>query len=206
MRRFKFFVNQSKEETWLSKMAEEGYILEDASFGYKFRIGEPQNMVIRVDYRTFKSEEDYIEYRTLFEDAGWSYICGSKNLGFQYFKKSNNSTDDDIFSDHISRAEKYKRLSYMWLTLSIGLVPTFMVLVNNKLIDVKALFNPKLLYETSGLWEMSGEKFWKSFLFETPFVIMRCIVWMAIPIVIVFYIYCIVKSQSLYHKEKNSNL
>lgn len=206
MRRFKFFVNQSKEEKWLSKMAEEGYILEDASFGYKFRRGEPENKVIRVDYRTFKNEEDFIEYRTLFEDAGWSHICGIKNLGFQYFKKGNDSTDDDIFSDSISRAEKYKRLSYMWLTLSIGLVPTFIVLVNNKAIDIKALLNPKLLYETSGLWQMSGEKFWKSFLIETPFAIMRGLVWMAIPIVIVFYLYCIVKSRSLYHKEKNSNL
>ena len=55
MRKFKCFINYDKEEQWLNSMAKEGYELKDVSFGYKFHVKEPEDTILRYDYRTFKN-------------------------------------------------------------------------------------------------------------------------------------------------------
>jgi len=62
-----------------------GYQLERKGFGYKFRETEPEETMIKIDYRLFKKKEDFIDYLTLFEDSGWQHIAGRKSSGTQYF-------------------------------------------------------------------------------------------------------------------------
>ncbi|MBU3204392.1 DUF2812 domain-containing protein [Clostridium algidicarnis] len=203
MRKFKFFINYDKEEKWLNDMAKKGYELETASFGYKFSFTKPQNTKIRIDYRIFKNKEDFMDYSALFEDSGWKHISGNKSCGAQYFKKINENGDEDIFSDDMSKAARYKRLSDMWIGLAVVYLPISIALAFQKSIDIKSILNPKLLYYTPGLWEMSGISFWRRFLFETPFAAGRGLLWLVIPIALVLYICFSVKAKMLYYKQKN---
>ena len=169
MKKFKLFLNYEKEERWLADMASQGYQLKETDFGYSFEKTLPEQAVIKIDYRRFKKEQDFLDYLALFEDSGWQHISGTKNIGFQYFKKTNSDSTEDIFSDTASRAGRYKRLSDMWFSLFIPFL-----FISSMLGDkVLGFLNPKTLYLTPGLWEMSGSEFWKHFWFETPFALMR---------------------------------
>lgn len=204
MRVIKFFIDYDKEEKWLNEMAKKGYELENASCGYKFRYTKPQNSVIRIDYRSFKRKEDFTDYCTLFEDSGWKHIAGTKNSGTQYFKKIDENSDDDIFSDNISKAARYKRLSEMFSTIVICYVPILSFLISNKSININTMINPKLLYYTPGLWEKSGVSFWGSFLFETPFAMMRGFAWLFIPIILILFTGFSIKANRLYYKQNKN--
>jgi len=106
MRKFKFFSDCDKEEKWLSEMLQEGYELESVSFGYKFHSIKQEKTTIRIDYRTFKKNEDFIDYCNLFEDSGWKHLVGSKRSQVQYFKNIGENNEENIFSDSISKAGK----------------------------------------------------------------------------------------------------
>jgi hypothetical protein len=202
MKKFKFFIDFDKEEKWLEEMAQQGYQLESHSIGYKFRQAQPEDAVIRIDYRKFKKQEDFIDYCTLFEDSGWKHIAGTKNSGTQYFKKLDKDSEEDIFSDKQSKAAKFKRLSEMFVQIAICYLPLFVALISTDVINSAAFFNPKLLYLTQGLWEMSGGDFWKAFIFETPFALFRLVLWLFIPIMMALYLIFASKAQRLF--EKNS--
>lgn len=202
MRKFKFFLDFDKEEQWLNEMANAGYQLENKGFGYTFRQAEPDDTTIKIDYRQFTKKEDFIDYLTLFEDSGWEHIAGYKGSGTQYFRKVEGNSDEDIFSDKLSKAAKYKRLSDMYIQMAITFIPLFAVLISTDLIDINALFNLKLLYLTEGLWERSGSDFWKAFIFETPFALFRLMSWLFIPAMIITHLYCSFKANKLYEMNK----
>lgn len=151
MREFKYFIDFDKEEKWLEELAKQGYHLEDVSFGYKFRLANSKDTKIKIDYRRFKKQEDFIDYCTLFEDSGWKHIAGKKRSGTQYFKKVDEESADDIFSDNISRVGKYKRLSKMFIELAMCYLLLLVVLITTDSINLGATTNPKLLYLTPGI-------------------------------------------------------
>ncbi|MCR8630357.1 DUF2812 domain-containing protein [Paenibacillus radicis (ex Xue et al. 2023)] len=200
MKKYKFFINFEKEEQWLNEMAQQGYRFTKKTTGYEFQPGKPDNAVIKMDYRTFKKQEDFEDYCALFEDCGWKHITGSKSSGYQYFRKIHENGDDDIFSDADSKAGRYKRISEMWSTLATTFIPIFVVLISTDSIDKAAFLNPKLLYYTPGLWEETGAAFWKAFLFETPFALFRGFLWLLIPIMIVLYLIFAFKANKQYSK------
>ncbi|GGH32565.1 DUF2812 domain-containing protein [Paenibacillus segetis] len=202
MKKYKCFINFEKEEQWLNEMAKQGYQLvkKSSSSLYRFQSANPDNTTIKIDYRTFKKQEDFVDYCTLFEDSGWEHIAGTKNSGAQYFRKINENGSEDIFSDADSKAGRYQRLSQMWLALATCFIPIFVALVSTNTIDGKALLNPKLLYYTPGLWDKVGVHFWRSFLFETPFVIIRGYLWAFFPVLIVLYLIFALKANKQYRK------
>ncbi|MFD2445005.1 DUF2812 domain-containing protein [Bacillus sp. CGMCC 1.16607] len=202
MRKFKYFIDFDKEEKWLKKMAKQGYQLKEKSFGYKFSLSEPADTTIKIDYRKFKNQADFIDYCTLFEDSGWKHIVGKKNSGTQYFKKIDEEKEEDIFSDSISKAGKYKRLSKMFMETAVSFFPLFVVLLITDTIDIGAIFNPKQLYLTPGLWEMSELSFWKAFIFETPFALMRGISWLLLPVSSILCLFFAYKAQKLFENGK----
>lgn len=202
MRKFKFFLNFEKEEKWLNQMAAEGFEFVGKSLGYLFRPAQSKNPNIKIDYRTFKNQADFIDYCTLFEDCGWKHITGTKNSGAQYFKKVSQNADEDIFSDADSKAARYKRLSEMYMGLGVFYLPIFAALVTTGSIDAATLFNPKQLYYTPGLWEMAGIDFWGAFLFETPFALIRASTWVFIPITTILFFIFGMKAGQHYNKIK----
>lgn len=76
---------------------------------YEFYKTSPNNTVIKIDYRRFKSNDDFQNYIILFKDSGWEHIAGTKTSGKQYFKRIDKAAGDDIFSDISSKAERYKK-------------------------------------------------------------------------------------------------
>ncbi|TDF89180.1 DUF2812 domain-containing protein [Paenibacillus piri] len=200
MIKFKFFINFDKEEKWLNEMAKQGFKLTNKSIGYVFQPSEPENATIKMDYRTFNKQDDFEDYRVLFEDSGWKHIAGTKGSGAQYFKKIDENGNEDIFSDADSKAARYKRISQMWISLATAFIPIFAVLISTGSIDAKAFLNPKLLYYTPGLWEETGAAFWRAFLFETPFVLFRVFFWALIPVTIVLYLIFAYKANKQYQK------
>lgn len=202
MKKFKFYINFEKEEKWLSEMAKQGWELSRKSFEYEFCKAIPNDAIIKIDYRSFKTNDDFEDYITLFRDSGWEHIAGTKSSGKQYFKKIDASGDNDIFSDVSSKAARYKKLSNMWFSITISYIPIFIALVTTKTIDFSALLNPKLLYYTPGLWEKTGVYFWRAFFFETPFAIMRGFTWFFFPILIILYAVFAVKAERHYQKNK----
>jgi hypothetical protein len=203
MRKFKFFIDCDKDEKWLSEMLKKGYKLESVSFGYKFHSIKQENSKIRIDYRTFKKKEDFIDYCSMFSYSGWKHLAGSTWWSeAQYFKSNGENNEEDIFSDSLSKADKYKRLSNM----RMGQAACFFILslsyISGGNINVESILNPKLLYFTPGLWERAGVAFWAGFLFETPFVIMRNFVFI-MPLVMIICIALLIKSIILYNKQKN---
>ncbi|MCM3569704.1 DUF2812 domain-containing protein [Neobacillus mesonae] len=188
MRRFKHFLDFEKEANWLKQMAANGYELTGKSWGYRFMKTKPENVNIKIDYRTFKKQADFVDYCTLFEDCGWKHIAGTKNSGAQYFKKIREYASEDIFSDVDSKAGRYKRLSNMYISIAMCYLPIFAALIMTNAIDAGALLNPKELYFTPGLWEKAGFEFWQAFLFETPFALIRGATWAALPIMIILFL------------------
>jgi hypothetical protein len=108
------------EESWLGSMARSGWHL--ASFGfpgiYRFKSGEPGDVVYRLDYNSPRRENRQ-EYFQLFSDAGWEYI--GKFGAWQYFRKTiKTGEESEIFTDRISKAEKYRRqLAYLTTLLPV---------------------------------------------------------------------------------------
>lgn len=200
MRVCKFFIDFEKEEKWLNGMALDGWVLCGKSFNYYFRKTVPGDSVIKIDYRNFKSNYDYRDYLTLFQDSGWEHIAGSRHSGSQYFKKSAENSDTEIFSDTSSKASRYKRYSNMWLSLAITYIPILIALITTKAVDVTAFLNPKLLYYTPGLWERTGAAFWQAFWFETPFAVMRGFFWLLFPVLIILYIAFAVLAKKQYKR------
>lgn len=207
MRKYKFFTNFDEEEKWLSDMARQGYrFTKKTTFGYEFTQGEPEQAKIKIDYRTFKKQEDFEDYCALFEDSGWEHIAGTKSSGYQYFRKAPNSQgSEEIFSDADSKAGRYKRLSDMWSTLAITFVPILAVLISTDAIDPGVLLDPKSLYYTPGLWDLQGAAFWRAFLFETPFALFRGVIWAVLPVAIIIYLYCAIRANQQYKKEKGDH-
>ncbi|MBS4214359.1 DUF2812 domain-containing protein [Neobacillus rhizophilus] len=200
MRKFKFFLNFEKEANWLNQMAEEGFEFVGKSMGYHFRPAKPEKTDIKIDYRTFKNKEDFIDYCTLFEDCGWKHIAGTKSSGTQYFKKVRADADEDIFSDADSKAGRYKRLSQMYMALSMCYLPIFAALITTGAIDAAGLLSPKRLYYTPGLWNMAGADFWGAFLFETPFALFRAATWALFPVIIILFLFFSYKTEQHYKK------
>ena len=200
MKKLRFFVDFSKEEKWLEEMALQGWQLKRQGFVYTFESAPPEEVNIKIDFRYFKSQNDYIEYCQLFEDSGWKLIAGSKNNGNQYFIKIGENSNDDIFSDNASRAGRYKRLSQMMLFFLFILIPLIVFSYTKGTFNLNAFIDPKSLYLTPGLWDMSGVDFWRRFIFETPFAIMRGFSLSLTVVFLTTYIILTIKSWVVYKK------
>lgn len=203
MRKFKIFVDMDKEEQYLNKMAKNGYILKNySSFGvYTFVKSEPKDLHYRIDYRVFNKKREFEEYKTLFEDAGWEHISGTTYSGGQYFlPKSENADLSDIFSDVESKSARYKR----FVDQCIGVFMCMLVYIAIILGSCGFNFN-NLGYLTPGLWEKTGIAFWRAFIFETPFVVLRFLPFILFMVLTVVYGYWAFEAQKLYKKSLRDN-
>lgn len=164
MKKIKQFYDIIEEEKWLNKQLQSGYFCSNISgLGvYTFKKIN-KDYVIRLDYQNYMSEEKFEEYKTIYEDFGWEHIKGSRFGSIQYWQKPADG-QKDIFSDRESNKYYYKRVMNYSLSLTVMLLMiSFMT------------YKDLGLYQTKGLWDMEGSLFWKAFLFETPFVVLRLI-------------------------------
>jgi len=207
MIRFRLFMDFAREEAWLNEMARQGWELTAVSLGnYHFRQAEQNDTKIRIDFREFSNQTGYESYITLFEDSGWQHLAGTRTSGAQYFKRVSPDSTEDIFSDALSRAMRYRRFAGMWLTLAATMLVLLTALAVSGSLDLQAIIKPKLFYLTPGLWEREGAAFWKAFLFETPFALMRALLVYFMPVPLILYLVNALHSYRLFMKEKNRNV
>ncbi|HSN58115.1 MAG TPA: DUF2812 domain-containing protein [Clostridiaceae bacterium] len=202
MNKLKVFWNLDREEKWLTEMAAKGHILMKCSaLGiFTFADGTPQILNYKIDYKQFAKKSDYENYLSLFEDAGWQHICGTKNGGSHYFLPKTAEAGNEIFSDTESAAARYKTLYQicagnltLWAVYGITLLS-----VNN--------FNlSNLGFLTPGLWDKSGSAFWISFFFELPFVFFRVGIWVVLLALGVLYGYWATKAKQEYDIQMREN-
>lgn len=196
MKKIRCYISLDKEEKWLNEMASRGWELDGKYIKYEFRKTSPDNTIIKIDYRNFKSKDDFQNYIILFKDCGWEHIAGTKRSGKQHFKKIDKSAGDDIFSDVSSKAERYKKISNMWLSLAACYIALYISFGT----DIATVLNPKLWYSSPGIWQKIGTSFWVAFLFETPFALVRGFIWLGFPCLIILYTIFAVKAQMYYQK------
>lgn len=172
MRKFKMFFDIEKEEQWLNKQSKEGYRCTKISrLGiYTFEKTD-KRYVMRLDYQDYLSKKKFKDYKGIYEDFGWTYINGPKLAGIRYWQKEDDG-QNEIFSDHQSKSNYYKRV--MGYSSGLGLLLlTFCFMI----------YKDSGIFLADGLWSMKGSLFWKAILFETPFALLR-----SLPaIMVVFY-------------------
>ncbi|AWK96088.1 DUF2812 domain-containing protein [Bacillus amyloliquefaciens] len=162
MKKFKMFFDIEKEEQWLNEQLQKGYRCTNISgLGiYTFEKTD-KKYVMRLDYQDYLSKKKFKDYKEIYEDFGWSYINGPWGLGTRYWQKENDD-QNEIFSDRQSKSNYYKRL--MSFSSCFGLLCLFYC---------NMIYTNSGLYLAEGLWSMEGAMFWKAFLFETPFALLR---------------------------------
>lgn len=170
MRRFKVFFDIEKEEQWLNEQLQKGYRCTNISgLGIYTFEKTYKRYVMRLDYQDYLPKKKLEEYKGIYEDLGWSYITDTLFGGIRYWQKEDDG-QNKIFSDRQSKGNYYKRLmSYSFMLGMLCLLFSYMP------------YKDSDLYATEGLWSMKGALFWKAFLFETPFVLLKLLpVFMAV--------------------------
>lgn len=162
MKKCKAFFDVEKEEQWLNEQLQKGFRCTNINgLGIYTFEKTAKKYVLRTDYQDFLPKKKFEEYKGIYEDFGWQNVKGSRFGGIQYWQKESD-IQNEIFSDRQSQCNYYKRL--MNYSSSLGILLLFYCYM---------LFKDAGLYLTEGLWSMQGSWFWKAFLFETPFALLR---------------------------------
>lgn len=180
MKKFKIFLSLKKEEEWINSIQEEGYRL--VSVGsvmpmYTFeKLTSKEEFIpyVRLDFREKSMGKiKYEDYVTLFSDSGWKLIKGGRSGGAQYFQQEHPDVTREIFSDTDSQESVKKRYVKYGYTYGTLFLLYFFLFFNSYSWNLDDILNFKSWYFTKDLWEMKGTWFWKAFIFETPFVLLR---------------------------------
>lgn len=179
MNKYRLFIDPEKEEIWINKIQQNGYRLVSNTLDFIYTFEETdEKYITRTDYQNHMSKEKYDEYLNIHEEFGWEHIRGGRFGMTQQIWSKIEDGNDTLFSDRDSKINFYKRqmnftgsLAFLFLIYSFIFEP---VTGNN-------------LFLTSGLWDMQGTEFWRAFLFELPFAIMRFLPAILFPIAAVLF-------------------
>ena len=177
MNKYKFFIDPLKEEQWINTMQNKGYRLTDISLDliYKFE-KTSEDYVTRVDYQDHMSLSEFEEYLSIHEEFDWEHIRGGRFGAMTQVWSKQPDGNDELFSDRESKINYYKR----YMKMSGGLAFLFLFYSMLFLPD-----NPGMIFLTPGLWDMQGIEFWRAFLFELPFALMRVLPPILFPLMVV---------------------
>ena len=114
----KKFYSFEQEEQWLNELADLGWRLikfDDGvtDFAYTFELDPTvKGMHYKIDYRMLKNKEEYEDYVTLFEEAGWQLVPIKWNNNKFIFLSAEAK---DIYSDGTSliERERMRRKTYL---------------------------------------------------------------------------------------------
>ena len=177
MKKRKTFTTIVEMENWINAIQSQGYQLVAFNEFFGSYTFEPRTdefiPTVRIDYRPYLPKEDYADYITLFTDNGWKLLYVSSD-DFYFFQQTPEATDTVIFSDDDSKEalakRQYKRtMTSFWTLLSFTLF--WLANTLNSPQGFWGFLNIKSLYLTPSLWDMTGIRFWFSFLFESLFVL-----------------------------------
>lgn len=206
MKQFKMYIDLHKEEEYLNQMVNKGWVFKKRSMFSRYHFEKStQQICYKVDYRLFKNKSDFNGYVALFEDAGFQHISGVYYSGHQYFASTSQETSQEIFSDKESKTQRYKRLQRNCVSQLLCLILYMIGVYISVDLNLSNLF-----FLTPGLWEMEGVKFWTSFWFEFPFMLLRVLPVLFFAIAFVLNGIWAIKAKRLYEnlisQEENKKL
>lgn len=164
-------------------MQNKGYRLTDISMDFIYKFEETsEDYITRVDYQEMMSIPKYEEYFSIHEEFGWKHIRGGRFGAITQVWSKKPDGNDELFSDRESKINYYKR--YMKMTGGLAILFLF----------YSILFlpdSPGMIFLTPGLWDLEGMEFWRAFLFELPFALMRILpaVLFPVTVIILFIVY-----------------
>lgn len=110
-----------KEEEWLNRMAQAGWLLIDVTFlVYRFQRVEPKNWLYQLDYETLVGN-DISDYRQIFSDAGWEYVTDFAS--WHYFRADGDEIA--VKKIHTDNASRVRMLRNVMRLLMIAGLPSF---------------------------------------------------------------------------------
>lgn len=114
----KDFMNFNKEEEWLQKRLNEGWLLikyndnvdEGTIYTFERVSNESQKQIVfKIDFREFDQLDEYDDYIDMFSESGWNSLSKKENGKHIFFTRSNNA-NKHIFSDTESFKAREKRM------------------------------------------------------------------------------------------------
>lgn len=128
-----------KEEIWLREMAQKGWILESYTFLiYTFYKSETKNYIYKLNYKRINNSE-MSEYLQIFEDAGWEHVAEFLN-GHYFRSEADKFLLPDIYSDTDSKVQKYKRVLWLLIPVTILNISNLLNMINlNSLWAIRSL-------------------------------------------------------------------
>lgn len=122
--------NEDREMIMLREMANKGWKFYSYKYlGYKFKKGDPEDLIYSVDMHTVKKDEKE-QYFNLFGDAGWAHICSVGN-SIHYFSASPDTKP--IYTDRDTLSEKYEKGVRDVIK---GIIVIIMILVLSSLLNI----------------------------------------------------------------------
>lgn len=105
-----------KEEAWLNRMAQKGWLMMDIKLlVYTFRRVQPgTNYIYQLDYNELRGE-DLEDYKQIFADAGWKYITNFAS--WHYFR----AIADEVSSPTI-HTNNESRIKMLWKVMRLLLI------------------------------------------------------------------------------------
>ncbi|EGQ3623524.1 DUF2812 domain-containing protein [Staphylococcus pseudintermedius] len=166
-KKWKCFFDPLKEERWLNDQLQQGYRLTRVSFfGNYYFEKTNESHIVRLDYQEIYSRQKMNDYLALYESFGWEHVHGYRGgCTKQYWMKAGDGTEV-LFSDRESLSNYYKR----WLKFLDALLLVYFALFVTNLTQNHY---SRDIFLTPGLWDMEGAQFWRAYLFEFPFAVMR---------------------------------
>lgn len=119
MKKFKYFLDDEKEEQWINDMATQGWHLRNYNLlYYTFEKGEPGEYTYRCDFLDNlgfgKSAKAYIEF---VESTGAELVY--KNLQWVYFRQHRDLGEFELYSDGASKLGYINRLFLLYVAIAV---------------------------------------------------------------------------------------
>ena len=136
MTKYRLFMawEHEQEEAWLAEMEADGWHLDTVQMiRYEFVKGEPDQYQYRLEMLPeLPNHPDSVRYLEFMEETGAEAIASY--LRWVYFRKKNDGTPFEIYSDNASRIRHLRRILYLLIpALCAELLATLSVVLSSGL-------------------------------------------------------------------------
>ncbi|MBE6036711.1 MAG: DUF2812 domain-containing protein [Clostridiales bacterium] len=203
------FLDPAEEAATLDVMAEMGLILDKYSYwdSISFKKGKPVRVHHVLDYRWFKTPEEYMSYIGKRSVRGWTHIAGTTRSGRQYFACDVDSDGNPLGKEEdilFPRAEALKGRRKRFITQVLSL--TLVLLAYLAALFAMFGFSWEIFGFSADLSGLSGVDLLYAVLPELPFWLFKVIPFFLLLGFWVYYIVDIFRIRKLIYAEAVKNV
>ncbi|GGE74132.1 DUF2812 domain-containing protein [Priestia taiwanensis] len=117
-----------EEESWLSEMHQQGWMLKKIFVRFQFEYGQPEKVIYKRDLQPGLKKQEREEYIKLYEESGWEYV--TKQGDVYYFRISANEADvPELYTDVESKigqvTKQFKLVAMAYGSVCISSISAF---------------------------------------------------------------------------------